>query len=173
MKASGLFNTLLRFCRLEIVKHGGLIFMGCLTKASQYELALYAYEESALVLNPYYQKGSANTRTWREKNNWYHNQPPSLLKPSTWSWNENNDFLLKSLESRFNFVKAVSTHGTDIMIIDNNFHHKANSKPFSRDNLDILYDVFEYDRIYYIYFEARESGNDAGLSEPKIQDFKK
>ncbi|MEH6652459.1 MAG: hypothetical protein V7707_20785 [Motiliproteus sp.] len=147
--------------------------MGCLTKASQYELALYAYEKSVLQLNPWYGEGPGNTRTWREKNNWYHKKPPSLLKPWTWFSNEDNDFLLKSLESRFNFVKAVSTHGTDIMITNAEFYKEVSVKPFSYENLNNLYDVFQYDFAYSKYLDACESGNGAGMSEPIIESYRR
>lgn len=145
--------------------------MGCVTKASQFELARYANEKSVLLLNPYYKKGAANTWTWQIENDWYCKRKKTLLKPWTWFVNVHQDFLLKSLESRYNFVKATMTHGTDIMIVDQEFLRAAEALPFSHSNLNIKYRIFDYDCEYEDYFRKRESGNGTTHREPNLKDF--
>ncbi len=147
--------------------------MGCLCKASQFELARYANEKSVLLLNPYNGKGGGNTWTWQKENNWHYRPKPSLLKPWTWFVTVSQGFLLKSLESRYNFVKATMTHGTDIMIMDQEFFKEVEPLPFSPTSLNLKYRIFDYDREYEKYFRAHESGKGAALREPNMRDFLK
>ncbi|WP_281561418.1 hypothetical protein [Thalassomonas sp. RHCl1] len=148
--------------------------MRCLTQASQFELALYAYQESVLALNPCNEKGPGNTWTCQKKHRWYHKQPLQLLKPGTWFTDPKKSFLLKSLESRFNFVKAVATHGTDIILFDNEaFNKELNLLPFAPNNLELKYHVHAYDAAYRDYLTACESGKSTQVSEPVIEHFRK
>lgn len=132
--------------------------MGCLTRASQYELALYARSVGKLLINPYYTKGPAKTLTWQKKNDWYatHKTNKFWTKRFWDLMDPYESFVIKSLESRFNFVYAVQTHGTDLMINDTEFYRSIEGMPFSHSFLETKYDIYQFDSDYLQYVKSSD-----------------
>jgi len=154
--------------------------MSCLTKAAHYEFARLAFRNGQLKLSASHRRrgetAQENTLIWAEAHDWYENRPSGWFG-RTFRWGraaQERSFVLKSITSRFNFVIATNTHGTDLMVFNSD---EFTNKPLhwtddDGADRDRKYDLWSYNSKYLEYATdrfARGLGPDS--DEPQMRDF--